>query len=128
MDKKTAISTPTAPLALGPYSQAIKSGNTLFLSGQIPIDPETNDVVTGSVADQTRQVLENLRAVLKATGLDMTDVVKTTVYLTDLKTFTEMNEVYAEFFSEPYPARATVEVAKLPKDVAIEIDAIAIFA
>ncbi len=128
MSEKISISSDDAPVALGPYSQAIKAGNITFLSGQIPIDPETNEVVTSSVADQTRQVLENLRAVLKAVGLDMTDVVKTTVYLTDLKTFTEMNEVYAEFFSEPYPARATVEVAKLPKDVSIEIDAIAVSA
>ena len=126
MDKKKAISTLAAPKALGPYSQAIKSGNMTFLSGQIPIDPETNEVVEGGITVQTKQVLENLSAVLKAAGLDMSHVVKTTVYLTDLATFTEMNETYATFFTEPYPARATVEVSKLPKDVSIEIDATAV--
>ena len=126
MDKKESISTKDAPSAIGPYSQAVSSGNLTFLSGQIPIDPATGEVVTGSVAEQTKQVLVNLRAVLKAAGLDMTNVVKTTVYLTDLATFTEMNEIYATFFIEPYPARATVEVSKLPKDVQIEIDATAV--
>ncbi len=126
MDKKVVISTKDAPAAIGPYSQAIKSGNTTFLSGQIPIDPVTGEVVDGTVTAQTRQVLENLSAVLKAAELEMSNVVKTTVHLTDLATFAEMNEVYATFFTEPYPARATVEVAKLPKGVDIEIDAVAV--
>lgn len=126
MSEKESISTKDAPQAIGPYSQAVRSGNLTFLSGQIPIDPATGEVVTGSIADQTRQVLENLRAILKAANLEMSNVVKTTVYLTDLETFTEMNETYATFFSEPYPARATVEVSNLPKGVKIEIDAIAV--
>ena len=128
MDKTEEIKTEDAPVAIGPYSQAVKSGNLVFLSGQIPIDPATGDIVEGDIAAQTKQVLENLRAVLKAAGLDMTNVVKTTVYLTDLETFTEMNETYATFFSEPYPARATVGVSKLPKGAAIEIDATAVSA
>ena len=126
MSEIKSISTKDAPAAIGPYSQAVTSGNTTYLSGQIPINPATGEVVTGPVAEQTRQVLENLRAVLKAAGLNMKNVVKTTVYLTDLSTFIEMNEVYAEFFTEPFPARATVEVAKLPKDVQVEIDATAV--
>jgi 2-iminobutanoate/2-iminopropanoate deaminase len=120
------IKTDAAPEAIGPYSQAVQSGNTTFLSGQIPIDPKTGNIIEGGIAVQTRQVLTNLKAVLAAAGLDMSSVVKTTVYLTDLETFQEMNETYAEFFSEPYPARATVQVSKLPKDVMIEIDAITV--
>ena len=120
------IKTPDAPEAIGPYSQAVKSGDLVFLSGQIPIDPKTGNIIEGGIAAQTRQVLENLCAVLKAANLDMTNVVKTTVYLTDLSTFTEMNETYATFFKEPFPARATVQVSKLPKDVQIEIDATAV--
>lgn len=126
MSEKESISTEDAPAAIGPYSQAVRSGNTTFLSGQIPIDPATGEIIKGDIIAQTRQVLENLRAVLKAAGLEMSNVVKTTVYLTDLSTFTEMNEIYATFFVEPYPARATVEVSKLPKDVQVEIDATAV--
>lgn len=126
MSKTEAIKTPDAPEAIGPYSQAIQSGNLVFLSGQIPIDPKTGNIIEGSIAEQTRQVLENLCAVLKAANLDMTNIVKTTVYLTDLSTFTEMNETYATFFTQPFPARATVEVCTLPKDSMIEIDAIAV--
>ena len=122
---KEAISTAAAPAAIGPYSQAVSAGGVLFLSGQIPIEPSTGETIAGSVALQTRRVLENLKAVLEEAGLTMDSVVKTTVYMTDLSDFAAMNEVYAEYFTEPYPARATVEVKALPKGVAVEIDAVA---
>ncbi len=123
---KEEVSTGRAPQAIGPYSQAVKIGRFIFLSGQIPIDPATGEVVNGDIADQTRQALKNLQAVVEQGGATMNDVVKTTVYLTDLMLFGEVNEVYAGFFRKPYPARATVEVAALPKGVGIEIDAIAV--
>src|SRR5258707_11785148 len=124
---KQAISSPDAPKAIGPYSQAIRAGDLLFASGQIPTDPATGSIVDGDVAAQTRRVFENLGAVLAAASLSFADVVKTTVFLADMNDFTAMNEVYGKFFSEPYPARATVQVARLPKDARVEIDLIASF-
>ncbi len=123
--KKEIVSTEGAPAALGPYSQAIRAGGFLFCSGQIALDPATGQIVGADVVTQTRRVLENLRAVLKAGGASLGGVVKTTVYLKRMEDFAAMNEVYAEFFAEGAPARATVEVARLPKDVLVEIEAIA---
>lgn len=123
--KKEAIFSEKAPRPIGPYSQAIKIDNWLFLSGQIPIVPQTNEVLAGDIKEQTRQVLENIQAVLSANGATLKDIIKTTVYLTDLAEFSAMNEVYSSYFSAPYPARTTVQVANLPKGVKIEIDAIA---
>lgn len=123
---KEVISTKDAPAAIGPYSQALKVGNTLYLSGQIPIDPKTNQVNNhGSIEDQTKLVLENLKAVLAANGMTMNDVVSTTVFLKDLNDFAKMNTIYGDYFSQKPPARATVQVARLPRDVSIEISAIA---
>ncbi len=124
--KTDAIHTDGAPKAIGPYSQAIIGGGLLFCSGQIPLDPATMELVQGSVADQTRRVLLNLKAVLEAAGTSMGKVVKTTVFLRDMNDFAEMNAAYAEFFREKPPARATVQAARLPKDVAVEIDCIAL--
>ena len=123
---KTVISTPGAPKAIGPYSQAIRFGKTLFTAGQLPIDPETNEVVTGDIKTQTELVMKNLEAILTSVGMNFTQVVKTTVYLSDLREFSVMNEVYELYFPSHPPARTTVQVAKLPKDVGIEIDLIAI--
>lgn len=123
---KAAVKSQKAPQAVGPYSQAIKARGFIFLSGQIPIDPATGTLIQGGVAAETRQVLRNLEAVLKDAGASLDDVVKTTVYLKDISKFTEMNNVYAEFFREPYPARATVEVRDLPKGAQVEIDAVAV--
>ena len=124
---KQVISTPNAPEAIGPYSQAIRAGNLLFLSGQIAIDPATKEVVADSgIEEQTKLVLSNLQAVLEAAGLSMDDVVQTTVFLADLNDFGKMNEVYGSFFESQPPARATVEVARLPRDVKVEIAAIAV--
>jgi 2-iminobutanoate/2-iminopropanoate deaminase len=123
---KEIISTENAPGAIGPYSQAVKTGNMIFCSGQIPIDVATGEFVSPDVAEQTRQVLENLDAVLKAAGTDLNGVVKTTVFLADMNDFTAMNEVYAEFFSENKPARATVQAARLPRDARVEIECIAV--
>ncbi len=123
---KETISTENAPGAIGPYSQAVKAGNMIFCSGQIPIDPATGEFVSSDVAEQTRQVLKNLSAVLKAAGTDLNNVVKTTVFLADMNDFTAMNEVYAEFFSDNKPARATVQAARLPRDARVEIDCIAV--
>ena len=122
---KQAISTPLAPAAIGPYSQAIRSGNLVFLSGQIPLDPQTGNMVEGDAAVQTARVLQNLSAILEAAGSSLGQVVKTTVYLRDLADFAMMNEVYARFFDDVPPARATVEVARLPRNVSVEIDLIA---
>ena len=122
---KQAISTPLAPAAIGPYSQAIRSGNLVFLSGQIPLDPQTGDIVEGDAAVQTARVLQNLSAILEAAGSSLGQVLKTTVYLRDLADFAMMNEVYARFFDDVPPARATVEVARLPRNVSVEIDLIA---
>jgi len=123
---RQAVSTPSAPAAIGPYSQAIKAGNLLFVSGQIPIDPATGNLVPGDIAQQTRRVLENLAAILKAANLTFDAVVRTTVYLLDMNEFAAMNEVYATFFTSPAPARATVQVARLPRDARVEIDVIAV--
>ena len=122
-----AIKTPDAPEAIGPYSQAIKVGNMLFLSGQIPIDPKTKQLkADASIEEQTTQVLDNLKAVLAANGMTMADVVSTSVFMKDLNDFQKMNAVYATHFKEAPPARATVEVARLPRDVKIEISANAV--
>lgn len=126
-EKRTVISTERAPRAIGPYSQAIRAGNLLFCSGQIPIDPATDELAgPGDVTVQTRQVLDNLGAVLEAAGVGFDAVVKTTVYLKSMVDYPVVNEVYAERFGECRPARAAVEVSRLPKDVSVEIDAIAV--
>jgi 2-iminobutanoate/2-iminopropanoate deaminase len=119
------ISTPHAPAAIGPYSQAVVANGFAFLSGQIPLDPVTGQLITGDIAAQTERVLENLKAVLESCGSSLNKVVKTTVYLKDMGEFTRMNEVYASYFPENPPARATVEAARLPRDVRVEIDCIA---
>lgn len=123
---KKAINTDKAPKAIGPYSQAIATNGMIFASGQIPIDPATGELNTGSIEDQTRLVLNNLKAVLDEGGCNFDDVVKCTVFLEDMDDFSQMNTVYAEFFNPPYPARAAVQVARLPKDVKVEIEAIAV--
>jgi 2-iminobutanoate/2-iminopropanoate deaminase len=120
-----AISTPSAPAAIGPYSQAIRAGALLFLSGQIPLDPATGNLVEGGVEAQTRQVFKNIEAILKAGGTSFDGVVSATVYLADMNDFGKMNEIYATYFSSPAPARATVQVARLPKDCLVEIQVIA---
>ncbi|MBI4165142.1 MAG: RidA family protein [Acidobacteria bacterium] len=122
---KEVVSTANAPAAIGPYSQAIRVGNLLFVSGQIPLDPVTGDIVAGDIRAQTRQVLTNLSAIVEAAGSSLARVAKTTVYLRDLGEFAAMNDVYAEFFGKQPPARATVQVARLPRDAAVEIDVIA---
>jgi len=123
---KKIISTPNAPAAIGPYSQAVVSNGFAFLSGQIPLDPATGQLIEArDIAAQTQRVLENLQAVLKACGSSFSKVVKTTVYLKDMGEFALMNEVYARYFPEDAPARATVEAARLPRDVRVEIDCIA---
>ena len=118
------VSTNKAPQAIGTYSQAVKAGNTVYLSGQIPLVPETMEVVEGGIAAQIDRVFKNLRAVTQAAGGDLEDVVKLTVFLTDLGNFTSVNEIMATYFDEPYPARAAVGVAALPKGVGIEIEAV----
>lgn len=123
---KEIISTENAPSAIGPYSQAVKSESMVFCSGQIPIDPATGEFVSSDVAEQTRQVLINLSAVLKAAGSNLNGVVKTTVFLADMNDFAAVNDVYAEFFNENKPARATVQAARLPRDARVEIDCIAV--
>lgn len=125
MSELNAIHTDDAPAAIGPYSQAIAVDGWLFASGQIPIDPATGELLTGSIAEQTVQVMRNLTAVLQAGGASLSDVVKTTVYLADMATFTEMNAVYGEAFGDHRPARATVQAAGLPKGVDVEIDVVA---
>jgi 2-iminobutanoate/2-iminopropanoate deaminase len=120
------VSTDKAPGAIGPYSQAVKAGNMVFCSGQIPIDPQTGEFVAGGVMEQAEQVLKNLAAVLEAAGSGLEKVVKTTVFLADMGDFAVMNEVYAKYFGESKPARATVQAARLPKDALVEIDCIAI--
>jgi 2-iminobutanoate/2-iminopropanoate deaminase len=121
----SAVSTDAAPKALGPYSQAIKAGQFLFVSGQVPIDPATGEMVQGGVADQTRRALQNIGEILSAGGASFQRVVRTTVYLADLADFASMNEVYATFFTAPQPARSTIQAARLPRDARIEIDVIA---
>lgn len=122
---KKVIATTDAPAALGPYSQAIATGNFLFCAGQIPIDPTTNELVAGDITAQTTQVLDNVGAVLRANGMTYSDVVKATVFLTDLGNFAAMNAVYARYFGAPHPARSTIEVAGLPKGADVEIEVIA---
>ena len=124
---KQAISSPDAPKAIGPYSQAVRAGQLLFVSGQVPLDPATGQIVAGDIETQTRRVFDNLGAVLKAGGRSFADVVRTTVFLADMNDFAAVNDVYGTYFSEPYPARATVQVARLPKDARVEIDVIASF-
>ena len=124
---KQAVASPDAPRAIGPYSQAVRAGQLLFVSGQVPLDPATGQIVGGDIAAQTRRVFDNLDAVLKAGGRSFSDVVRTTVFLADMNDFAAVNEVYGTYFSEPYPARATVQVARLPKDARVEIDLIATF-
>ena len=123
---REVIATPNAPQAIGPYSQAIRANGFVFVSGQIPLDPATGQIIGDGVAEQTGRVLANLEAVLKAAGSALDQVVRTTVYLKDMGEFAAMNEVYARFFPREAPARATVEVARLPKDVRVEIDAVAL--
>jgi 2-iminobutanoate/2-iminopropanoate deaminase len=126
MNHKVVVSSPLAPPAIGPYSQAIKVENMIFLSGQIPIDKEAKKIIGTDIANQTRQCLNNLRAILEATGAAMSHVAKTTVYLKSLDDFKEMNAVYKEFFPADPPARSCVEVSRLPGNVLIEIDAVAV--
>jgi 2-iminobutanoate/2-iminopropanoate deaminase len=123
---REAISSPDAPGAIGPYSPAIKAGNLLFLSGQIPLDPKTGSLVEGGITAQTEQVMRNIAALLKAGGAGFEHVVRTTVFLADMNEFAAMNEVYATFVADPPPARATVQVSRLPRDVRVEIDVIAV--
>lgn len=122
----TAIHTDNAPAAIGPYSQAIQAGNTIYVSGQLPIDPATGAFAGNDIAAQTRQSLTNMKSILNAAGADMCDVVKTTVLLADIADFAAMNAVYAEFFAAPYPARAAFQVACLPKNALVEIECVAV--
>ena len=124
-DMKKVISTPKAPAAIGPYSQAIQVGNLIYTSGQIPIDPSTGQFVEGGIKEQTRQSLSNIQAILQEAGSTMASVVKTTVFLADMADFADMNNVYAEFFTEPYPARSAVAVKTLPKNALVEIEVVA---
>jgi len=123
---KQPIQTDAAPAAIGPYSQAVRAGNTVYLSGQIPLDPETGDVVEGDFEVRTRRVLANLDAVCRAAGGGLDSIVKLNVYLTDLGRFAEVNAIMAEAFSEPFPARAAVQVSALPKGVDVEMEAVAV--
>ena len=121
---KEIISTKNAPQAIGPYSQAVKTGNLIFISGQISLNPKTGDLVSGSIDDEANQVIENIKSICVAAGYGLEDIVKITIFLTDLGNFAKVNEVMTEHFSEPYPARATVEVSGLPLGVNVEIEAI----
>jgi 2-iminobutanoate/2-iminopropanoate deaminase len=122
---REAVSSPSAPKAIGPYSQAIKAGNLLFVSGQIPTDPATGNLIDGDISTQTHRVFKNIGEILKAAGTSFDAVVRSTVYLQDMNDFAKMNEVYGTYFSSPAPARATVQVARLPRDAKVEIDVIA---
>jgi 2-iminobutanoate/2-iminopropanoate deaminase len=122
---REAVSSSSAPEAIGPYSQGIRAGSLLFLSGQIPLDPATGEMVQGDIAAQTHRVFQNLSAILQAAGASFDNVVRTTVYLADMNDFPAMNAVYGTYFSSPAPARATVQAARLPKDARVEIDLIA---
>jgi 2-iminobutanoate/2-iminopropanoate deaminase len=124
---KHSITSPDLPKPIGPYSPAVRSGQLLFVSGQIPVDPATGSLVTGDIATETRQVMENIGTLLRAAGLDFSAVVRSTVFLADMNDFAAMNSVYGGYFREPYPARATVQVARLPRDARIEIDVIAMY-
>lgn len=123
---REAVTTPDAPAAIGPYSQAVRAGTLLFISGQIPLDPATGVMVDGDIEAQTRRVFANLQAILTAAGSSFDRVVRTTVYLADMNDFAAMNAVYGTFFSNPAPARSTVQAARLPRDARVEIDVIAI--
>lgn len=122
---KKQISTNGAPQAIGPYSQAIQADDLLFASGQIPINPETGEVVAGGIEEQAKQVFKNINAVLDAAGLGFSNIVKMTVFIKDLEDFAKLNGIYAEYFEQPYPARSCVEVSRLPKDVLVEIELVA---
>jgi 2-iminobutanoate/2-iminopropanoate deaminase len=124
---RQAVSTPSAPKAIGPYSQAIRAGSLLFVSGQVPIDPATGQIVNGDIAAQTHRVFQNIGEILKAGGASFDHVVRTTVFLADMNDFAAMNEAYATYFTTPAPARATVQVSRLPRDARVEIDVIASF-
>jgi reactive intermediate/imine deaminase len=121
---KQIVSTSAAPAAIGPYSQAVRAGNTLWLSGQIPLDPVTKELVQGDIEVQTRRVFDNIKAVLAAAGASFDGVVKTTIFLTDLANFAVVNKIMAEYFREPYPARSTVGVAELPRGAQVEVECI----
>ncbi|MCX7830324.1 MAG: RidA family protein [Acidobacteria bacterium] len=123
MERKI-VSTENAPAAIGPYSQAVKVGQFLFVSGQIPINPSTKEIVEGGIEEQTKMALENLKAIVEAGGSNLANVVKTTVFLKDMNDFSKMNGVYSQYFNENPPARAAIEVARLPKDVLVEIEAV----
>lgn len=123
---KTIVKTERAPAAIGPYSQAVVVGNTIYASGQIPIDPKTGEIVAGNVEEQAKQVLENVKSVLEAAEFSLENVVKTTVFIKDMNQFAQINAIYATYFKEPFPARSTVEIARLPKDVLLEIEVIAV--
>ena len=122
---KQTIASSGAPKAIGPYSPAVRAGQLLFVSGQVPLDPATGQMVDGGIAEQTRRVLDNVGALLTAGGRSFADVVRTTIFLADMNDFAAVNEIYGQYFSEPYPARATVQVARLPRDARVEIDVIA---
>jgi 2-iminobutanoate/2-iminopropanoate deaminase len=124
---KQTISSDKAPKAIGPYSPAVRAGQLLFVSGQVALDPATGNMVDGGITEQTRRVLDNLGALLTAGGRSFADVVRTTIFLADMNDFAAVNEIYGQYFKEPYPARATVQVARLPKDARVEIDVIAAY-
>jgi 2-iminobutanoate/2-iminopropanoate deaminase len=124
--KKTVVTAPTSAPVIGPYSPAVRIGNFLFLSGQIPLDPSSGQLVEGDIRAQTTRVMENMGELLRAGGADFSNVARTTIFLADMNDFAVVNEVYASYFAEPFPARATVQVARLPKDARVEIDAIAV--
>jgi len=123
---KNIINTERAPKPIGPYNQAVQSGNTLYVSGQIPMDPAKAELVKGDIKDQTRQVMENLKAILEAAGMDFSNVVKTSIFISDMKNFPQINEVYGSYFTKDFPARETVQVAGLPLAVDVEISCIAV--
>jgi 2-iminobutanoate/2-iminopropanoate deaminase len=123
---KKVINTNNAPAPIGPYSQAISAGDFVFVSGQIPLDPSTGEIVSENVKAETKQVMENIRAVLLEAGLNFNNIVKTSIFLTDMQTFAQVNEVYGTYFTDQFPARETVQVAALPKNVNVEISVIAI--
>ncbi len=124
---RQAVSTPSAPQAIGPYSQGVRAGSLLFVSGQVPIDPATGNIIEGDITAQTQRVFQNIGEILKAGGASFDHVVRATVFLTDMNDFAAMNAIYATFFTAPAPARATVQVSRLPKDARVEIDVIASF-
>jgi 2-iminobutanoate/2-iminopropanoate deaminase len=123
---KTIINTTNAPAPIGPYSQAVIAGNLIFVSGQVPIDPSTNEVVTGDIKTETKQVMENIKAILVEAGIDFSNIVKTSIFLTSMQDFAQVNEVYGTFFTSDFPARETVQVSALPKNVNVEISIIAL--